>query len=582
MAGKIKKIAGPAVIVENLEGAKMNDIVRVGTEQLVGEIIRLDKNECFVQVYEDTNGLSVGEDVISTFLPLAVELGPGMLNGVFDGIQRPLDKIREASGDFIARGVNVKSLSREQKWPFTPTANVGDMAEGGSSLGTVPEFSFVHKILVPPNISGKIKSIKPAGEYTIEEVIAVLEDGTELKMYHNWAVRRARPVTRKLDPNLPFLTGMRILDVLFPLTAGGTAAIPGPFGSGKTVTQQSVAKYGNADVVVYVGCGERGNEMTDVLVEFPELEDPKTGKPLMQRTILLANTSNMPVAAREASLYCGVTLAEYFRDQGYAVSMMADSTSRWAEALREIASRLQEMPAEEGYPPYLSSRLSAFYERAGRVTTLAGEAGSVSVIGAVSPAGGDLSEPVTQSTLRITGAFWALDASLARARHFPAINWANSYSLFQNILEPWYRKNIAADYPEKRKELITLLQKEAALQEVVQLVGPDALADAERLSLEVGRIVREDFLQQNGYDKVDASCSMEKAYGMINMMLELYKAGDAMLAKGGAISDFLDDAETIEKVGRARFVPENEFAAYQAEYMKLLETAFSGHKKAVA
>ena len=574
MPGKIKKIAGPAVIVENLEGARMNDIVRVGKEELVGEIIRLDGNECFVQVYEDTNGLTVGEDVYSTNLPLAVELGPGMLNGIFDGIQRPLDKIREASGDFIARGINVKSLSRTQKWAFTPGVKVGDHVAGGSSLGTVPEFSFVHKILVPPNVSGVIKSIAPAGEYTIDEIVATLEDGTQLKYYHTWAVRKARPVTTKLDPNLPFLTGMRILDVLFPLTAGGTAAIPGPFGSGKTVTQQSIAKFGNADIVVYVGCGERGNEMTDVLVEFPELEDPKTGNPLMQRTILLANTSNMPVAAREASLYCGVTLAEYFRDQGYAVSMMADSTSRWAEALREIASRLQEMPAEEGYPPYLSSRLSAFYERAGRVTTLEGTAGSVSVIGAVSPAGGDLSEPVTQSTLRITGAFWALDASLARARHFPAINWAQSYSLFTKILEPWYRANIAPEYPELRLEILTLLQREAALQEVVQLVGPDALQDAERLNLEVGRIIREDFLQQNGYDKVDASCSMEKAYGMMQMMTALNKAGEAMLKNGGSINDFLNDADTLEKVGRARFVPENEFQAYTADYTKSLETAF--------
>ena len=574
MPGKIKKIAGPAVIVENLEGARMNDIVRVGKEELVGEIIRLDGNECFVQVYEDTNGLTVGEDVYSTNLPLAVELGPGMLNGIFDGIQRPLDKIREASGDFIARGINVKSLSRTQKWAFTPGVKVGDHVKGGSSLGTVPEFSFVHKILVPPNVSGVIKSIAPAGEYTIDEIVATLEDGTQLKYYHTWAVRKARPVTTKLDPNLPFLTGMRILDVLFPLTAGGTAAIPGPFGSGKTVTQQSIAKFGNADIVVYVGCGERGNEMTDVLVEFPELEDPKTGNPLMQRTILLANTSNMPVAAREASLYCGVTLAEYFRDQGYAVSMMADSTSRWAEALREIASRLQEMPAEEGYPPYLSSRLSAFYERAGRVTTLEGNAGSVSVIGAVSPAGGDLSEPVTQSTLRITGAFWALDASLARARHFPAINWAQSYSLFTKILEPWYRANIAPEYPELRLEILTLLQREAALQEVVQLVGPDALQDAERLNLEVGRIIREDFLQQNGYDKVDASCSMEKAYGMMQMMTALNKAGEAMLKNGGSINDFLNDADTLEKVGRARFVPENEFQAYKADYTKSLETAF--------
>ncbi len=574
MAGKIKSIAGPAVLVEDLEGAKMNDIVRVGTEELVGEIIRLDGNICFVQVYEDTNGLTVGETVYTTNLPLAVELGPGMLNGIFDGIQRPLDKIREASGDFIARGINVKSLSRTAKWAFTPSVNVGDHVAGGSSLGTVPEFSFTHKILVPPTTSGVIKTLKPAGEYVLDDVIATLEDGTELKMYHTWAVRKARPVNTKLDPNLPFLTGMRILDVLFPLTAGGTAAIPGPFGSGKTVTQQSIAKFGNADIVVYVGCGERGNEMTDVLVEFPELEDPKTGNPLMQRTILLANTSNMPVAAREASLYCGVTLAEYFRDQGYAVSMMADSTSRWAEALREIASRLQEMPAEEGYPPYLSSRLSAFYERAGRVKTLEGNAGSVSVIGAVSPAGGDLSEPVTQATLRITGAFWALDASLARARHFPAINWAQSYSLFMNILEPWYRANINQDYPELRLEILTLLQREAALQEVVQLVGPDALQDAERLNLEVGRIIREDFLQQNGYDKVDASCSMEKAYGMMQMMTALNKTGEAMLKNGGSINDFLNDANTLEKVGRARFVPENEFPAYMADYMKSLETAF--------
>ncbi|NJK43172.1 MAG: V-type ATP synthase subunit A [Pleurocapsa sp. SU_196_0] len=575
MAGKIKKIAGPAVLVEGLEGAKMYDIVRVGKESLVGEIIRLNGDIAFVQVYEDTNGLTVGEEVITTNLPLAVEMGPGMLNGIFDGIQRPLDKIREASGDFIARGINVNSLSRTQKWAFTPSVKVGDRVEGGSSLGTVPEFSFTHKILVPPNVSGVIKSIVPAGEYTIEEAVATLEDGTALKMYHNWAVRKARPVTRKLDPDQPFLTGMRILDVLFPLTAGGTAAIPGPFGSGKTVTQQSIAKYGNADIVVYVGCGERGNEMTDVLVEFPELEDPKTGNPLMQRTILIANTSNMPVAARESSLYTGITLAEYFRDQGYAVSMMADSTSRWAEALREIASRLEEMPAEEGYPPYLASRLAAFYERAGRVTTLAGEAGSVSVIGAVSPAGGDLSEPVTQSTLRITGAFWALDAKLARARHFPAINWAGSYSLFTSVLEPWYRDNVARDYTDLRQQALISLQREAALQEVVQLVGPDALQDAERLDLEIGRLFREDFLQQNGYDKVDASCSMSKGYGIMQMILALQKAGRTMLNKGGTIGDFLGAAETLEKVGRARFVPENEFDAYKADFIKSLEAGFT-------
>jgi len=577
--GTIKKIAGPAVIAENLEGAKMYDIVRVGKEKLVGEIIRLDGNTCFVQVYEDTNGLQVGEPIVTTGLPLALELGPGLLNGIFDGILRPLDKIQAASGIFISRGIEVSSLDRTKKWDFTPMKKVGDEVKGGDILGTVPEFSFTHKILVPPDKSGRIKSIVGAGQYTIDDTIAELEDGTQLRLAHYWPVRKARPFQRKLDPNQPFLTGMRILDVLFPLAAGGTAAIPGPFGSGKTVTQQSIAKFGDANIVVYVGCGERGNEMTDVLVEFPELEDPQTGRPLMERTILVANTSNMPVAAREASLYTGITLAEYFRDQGYKVSLMADSTSRWAEALREIASRLEEMPAEEGYPPYLSSRLSSFYERAGKVITLSGEQGAVSVIGAVSPAGGDFSEPVTQSTLRITGGFWALDAQLARARHFPAINWARSYSLFLNILEPWYRENVAPDYPEVRTQIITLLQREAELQQVVQLVGPDALQDAERLSLEIGRIAREDFLQQNGYDPVDASCSMAKAYGIMQMIVAAYKQGEVALSKGATISDFLSDP-VIEKIGRARYVPESEFPAYKAEFDQMIKTAFMGTVKA--
>lgn len=570
MTGRIKKIAGPAVIAE-LPGAKMYDLVRVGKEKLVGEIIRLDGQTAFVQVYEDTNGLQVGEPVESTDLPLAVELGPGMLNGIFDGIQRPLDKIREASGNFISRGISVNALSRERKWPFTPRKRVGDRVQGGEILGTVPEFSFTHKILVPPGVSGVIREIRE-GEFTIEEPVARLEDGTELRLYHTWPVRKPRPVARKLDPTEPFLTGMRILDVLFPIAAGGTAAIPGPFGSGKTVTQQSIAKYGDADIVVYVGCGERGNEMTDVLVEFPELEDPKTGGPLMHRTILIANTSNMPVAAREASIYTGITLAEYFRDQGYKVSLMADSTSRWAEALRELASRLEEMPAEEGYPPYLASRLAAFYERAGKAITLAGEQGAVSVIGAVSPAGGDFSEPVTQSTLRITGAFWALDASLARARHFPAINWAQSYSLFTGLLESWYRENVAQDYPEVRGQIIALLQREASLQEVVQLVGPDALQDTERLALEIGRIAREDFLQQNGFDPVDASCSLRKAYGIMQMILALARKGAEALSRGATIQDFLGDP-VIEKLGRARYVPEEEFEAYKAEFDRALEQA---------
>ena len=572
--GKIKKISGPAVIAEGMRGARMFDIVRVGEEKLVGEIIRLDGDTAFVQVYEDTAGLEVSEPVVSTGLPLAVELGPGMLNGIFDGIQRPLDKIKEASGTFISRGIEVASLSREAKWDFTPSAKVGDEVSGGSVLGTVPEFSFTHKILVPPDKSGTIKSIVGAGEYTVDDTIAVLEDGSELRLAHYWPVKRARPVAQKLDPVTPFLTGMRILDVLFPLTMGGTAAIPGPFGSGKTVTQQSVAKYGNADIVVYVGCGERGNEMTDVLVEFPELEDPQTGNPLMQRTVLIANTSNMPVAAREASIYTGITLAEYFRDQGYGISLMADSTSRWAEALREIASRLEEMPAEEGYPPYLGSRLASFYERGGRVTTLAGDEGAVSIIGAVSPAGGDFSEPVTQSTLRITGCFWALDASLARRRHFPAINWSRSYSLFNPILSDWYKENIAEDYEATRDQAISVLQREAELQEVVQLVGPDALQDQERLTLEVGRTLRTDFLQQNGFDAVDASCSMSKGYGLLKLILAFNDAAGKALDDGATVDEILA-ADVIEKIRRARYVAEDEFEAYKDSTVQELSTAFN-------
>ncbi len=572
--GTIARISGPAVIAEGMMGARMYDIVRVGNENLVGEIIRLDGNTAFVQVYEDTGGLKVGEPVESTGLPLAVELGPGMLNGIFDGIQRPLDKIQEASGTYIDRGITVNSLSRDAKWSFTPSIAVGDEVHEGQVIGTVPEFSFTHKILVPPGANGTVKSVVAAGEYTVDEPVAVLEDGTELKLAHPWPVRQPRPVAEKLDPVTPFLTGMRILDVLFPLTMGGTAAIPGPFGSGKTVTQQSIAKYGDAEIVVYVGCGERGNEMTDVLVEFPELEDPQTGNPLMQRTVLIANTSNMPVAAREASIYTGITLAEYFRDQGYRVSIMADSTSRWAEALREISSRLEEMPAEEGYPPYLASRLSAFYERGGRVNTLAGEQGAVSIIGAVSPAGGDFSEPVTQATLRITGCFWALDASLARRRHFPAINWNRSYSLFKEGLEDWYRENVADDYPELVNQAVDILQREADLQEVVQLVGPDALQDNERLVIEIGRILRQDFLQQNGFDPIDASCSLDKAYGMLQMMLKLY--GEARKAvEGGATIDELLGNDVIEKVNRARYVPEDEFPAYRDQVIGQLGDAFA-------
>jgi V/A-type H+-transporting ATPase subunit A len=571
--GTIRKITGPAVIAKGMLGARMYDIVKVGEEELLGEIIRLEGDTAFVQVYEDTFGLLVGQPVVSTGVPLSVELGPGLLNAVFDGIQRPLYAIQEKTGNFISRGVEALALDRQKQWDWTPKVKVGDAVTAGLTFGSVPEFSFIHKIMVPPDVSGVVKQVKPAASYTVEEPVVILEDGTELKMVQLWPVRRPRPVKEKLDPTAPFLTGTRILDVLFPVAMGGNAAIPGPFGSGKTVTQQSLAKWSNADIVVYVGCGERGNEMTDVLTEFPELIDPRTGDPLMHRTVLIANTSNMPVAAREASIYVGVTLAEYFRDQGYAVALMADSTSRWAEALREISSRLEEMPAEEGYPPYLSSRLAAFYERAGLVATLAGERGAVSVVGAVSPAGGDMSEPVTQSTLRIAGAFWRLDASLAYRRHFPAIHWNGSYSLYMPLLAQWYRENLEPDYPEMRDALSRLLQQEASLQEMVQLVGPDALQDQERLIIEVGRIIREDFLQQDAFHENDAYCSMVKAQGIIRMILSFHQQAEKALKAGVPIDDLLQNP-VLEKIARARFTAEDRFQSYRDEALGEIDAAF--------
>jgi V/A-type H+-transporting ATPase subunit A len=571
--GAIKKITGPAVIAKGMLGARMYEIVKVGEEGLVGEIIRLEGDSAFVQVYEETQGLMVGQPVVSTGVPLAVELGPGLLKSVYDGIQRPLDKIREKTGDFITRGVEVAALDRSRQWDWTPAVKTGDPVRGGMTLGTVKEFRFLHKIMVPPEVSGVVKTVKPPGAYTVEEKVVELEDGYGLTMTHLWPVRRARPFQEKLAPDEPFLTGMRILDVLFPVAMGGTAAIPGPFGSGKTVAQQSLAKWSNADIVVYVGCGERGNEMTDVLKEFPELEDPRTGEPLMHRTVLIANTSNMPVAAREASIYVGVTLAEYFRDMGYSVALMADSTSRWAEALREISSRLEEMPAEEGYPPYLSSRLAAFYERAGVVTTLGGERGAVSIVGAVSPAGGDMSEPVTQSTLRIAGAFWWLDASLAYRRHFPAINWNGSYSLYLHLLDGWYRENVDPDYPELRDAVGQLLQQEASLQEMVQLVGPDALQDHERLVIEVGRVVREDFLQQDGFHEIDAYCSMTKSYGLMGMVMAFRREADAAL-KAGVVIDEIIQNPVLEKIARARYTAEERFQSYLEEVLQEIAKAF--------
>jgi len=575
ISGSVRKITGPAVIAKGMLGARMYDIVKVGDESLIGEIIRLDGDTAFVQVYEDTSGLTVGQPVASTGRPLAVELGPGLLNSVYDGIQRPLDKIREKTGDFISRGVEAPALDTHRKWDWTPRVRTGDAVTGGMILGTVQEFAFVHKILAPPDAAGITREVKPAGAYTVQETMVQLEDGRKLTMSHLWPVRRARPVREKLDPTEPFLTGMRILDVLFPIAMGGTGAIPGPFGSGKTVTQQSLAKWSNADIVIYVGCGERGNEMTDVLTEFPDLEDPGTGDPLMHRTVLIANTSNMPVAAREASIYVGVTLAEYFRDQGYAVALMADSTSRWAEALREISSRLEEMPAEEGYPPYLSARLAAFYERAGYVTTLGGDRGAVSVVGAVSPAGGDMSEPVTQSTLRIAGAFWQLDASLAYRRHFPAINWNGSYSLYTDLLDPWYRRNLDSEYAELRAAVVGLLQQEASLQEMVQLVGPDALQDHERLVIEAGRIIREDFLQQNGFHEIDAYCSMAKARGIMKMIATFHRRADAALKMNTPIDDIIQHP-VLEKIARARYVPEPDFTPYATGVLSEMVDAF-GH-----
>jgi V/A-type H+/Na+-transporting ATPase subunit A len=575
LAGTIRKIAGPTIIAKGMRGARMYDMVRVGEEELIGEIIRLEGDTAFVQVYEDTYGLLVGQPVVSTGAPLSVELGPGLLNAVFDGIQRPLYALQKKTGNFIARGVEAPALDREKQWDWSPEVEEGDEVSGGMVLGKVQEFSFTHKIMAPPEISGKVKRVKAAGSYTVAETVVELEDGAELKMLQLWPVRRSRPVREKLDPKVPFLTGMRVLDVLFPVAMGGNAAIPGPFGSGKTVAQQSLAKWSNADIVVYVGCGERGNEMTDVLIEFPELEDPRTGDPLMHRTVLIANTSNMPVAAREASIYVGVTLAEYFRDQGYTVALMADSTSRWAEALREISSRLEEMPAEEGYPPYLSSRLAAFYERAGLVTTLAGEQGAVSVVGAVSPPGGDMSEPVTQSTLRITGAYWRLDSSLAHRRHFPAINWNGSYSLYLNFLSKWYRENLGPDYADMRESISQLLQEEDSLQEMVQLVGPDALQDQERLIIEVGSIIREDFLQQDAFDENDAHCSMEKALGIMRLILSLYRQAKKALKSRVNIDDMLQNP-VMEKISRARFVAEEEFPAFLAETLGEIDAAFGG------
>jgi V/A-type H+-transporting ATPase subunit A len=512
--GVLRRIAGPVVTAVNID-AHMYDVVKVGHEELMGEVIKIQGDETIIQVYEDTSGIRPGEPVTNTGLSLAVELGPGLLTSIYDGIQRPLSVLVDKMGNFIQRGVSAPGLDHQKKWEFKPLVKEGDKVSPGSIIGEVQETNIVHRVLVPPNVrGGTITSIR-AGSFTVDEVVCTLDGGTELTMMQKWPVRVPRPVLEKMNPTIPLITGQRILDGLFPIAKGGTAAIPGPFGSGKTVTQQQLAKWSDAEIVVYIGCGERGNEMTEVLTEFPELEDPKTGKPLMERTVLIANTSNMPVAAREASVYTGITIAEYFRDMGYDVSLMADSTSRWAEAMREISSRLEEMPGEEGYPAYLAARLSEFYERAGLVRALSGKNGSVSVIGAVSPPGGDFSEPVTQNTLRIVKVFWALDAKLSQRRHFPAINWLNSYSLYLDTLHDWYDREVSPEWNVLRSWAMEVLQKEAELQEIVQLVGSDALPEAEQLTIEIARMIREIFLQQNAYDAVDTFCDMTKQYDMM-------------------------------------------------------------------
>jgi V/A-type H+-transporting ATPase subunit A len=510
--GEIFRVAGPVVTATGIS-PKMYDVIQVGNEKLMGEVIKIVGNKTVIQVYEDTSGIRPGEPCVSTGLPLVAELGPGLLGSVYDGILRPLPVLMAAMGDFIKRGVAAPGLDRKARYAFTPLVKKGDKVTGGQIIGTAPERSMTHRILLPNDISGTVEEIK-SGDFTVDQTIATI-GGKEVMMMQRWPVRFGRPVNRKLMPDIPLLTGQRILDTLFPISKGGTAAIPGGFGTGKTVTQQQLAKWSDADIVVYIGCGERGNEMTEVLTLFPELEDPKTKKPLMNRTVLIANTSNMPVAAREASVYSGMTVAEYYRDMGYDVSLMADSTSRWAEAMREISSRLEEMPGEEGFPAYLSARLSEFYERAGRAQTNSGNLGSVSVVGAVSPPGGDLSEPVTQGTLRIVRVFWALDTKLRERRHFPAINWLTSYSLYTNTLDPWYRNNVGADFPELRAWAMEVLQKEAELQEVVQLVGSDALPEEQKLTLEVARMIREIVLQQNAYHPVDTYCPMSRQYAVM-------------------------------------------------------------------
>lgn len=564
--GKTVKVSGPLIIAEGMADAKMYDVVHVSKLGLIGEIIELRGDLASIQVYEETAGLGPDEEVVSTGEPLSAELGPGLLTGIFDGIQRPLTALYKESGNRISRGVNVNHLDREKLWHFTPKAAVGDRVQAGDILGTVQETEIVeHHILVPNGVEGTIKRIEE-GDYTVVDCVAVIETDKgerQVAMLRKWPVRKGRPYAQKLNPTTPMITGQRVIDTLFPIARGGVAAVPGPFGSGKTVVQHQLAKWADADIIVYVGCGERGNEMTDVLNEFPELKDPKTGEPLMKRTVLIANTSDMPVAAREASIYTGITIAEYFRDMGYNVAIMADSTSRWAEALREMSGRLEEMPGDEGYPAYLASRLAEFYERAGIVRLLGSEEryGSVSAIGAVSPPGGDLSEPVSQATLRIVKVFWGLSASLAYKRHFPAIDWLVSYSNYADKMQEWYDENVSRDFFRYRQFIMTVLQEEAALDEIVRLVGMDALSSKDRLTMETAKMIREDYLHQNAFHEVDTYTSMKKQFLMLKLIYEFHRLAGEAIANFASLNDVLA-CPCKEKIGRAKYIPEEEIASF--------------------
>ncbi len=563
--GKILKVSGPLVVAEGMEEANVYDVVQVSQNRLIGEIIEMREDRASIQVYEETTGIGPGEEVYTTGTPLSVELGPGMLEQIFDGIQRPLAALREEEGDFLLKGSQLPSLDREKLWDFVPKCAVGDKVQGGDILGTVQENAVIeHRIMVPPHVSGEVTRIE-AGSFHVEDTVAIVktEDGDrELSLLQRWPVRRGRPYLKKLDPTVPLVTGQRVVDTFFPVAKGGAAAIPGPFGSGKTVIQHQLAKWADAEIIVYVGCGERGNEMTDVLMEFPELLDPVSGESLMKRTVLIANTSNMPVAAREASIYTGITIAEYFRDMGYSVALMADSTSRWAEALREMSGRLEEMPGDEGYPAYLSSRVADFYERAGKVLSIGAEPreGALTVIGAVSPPGGDISEPVSQSTLRIVKVFWGLDYALSYARHFPAINWLNSYSLYQEKMDEYFDAHVDENFSANRKAAMVLLQEESGLQEIVRLVGRDTLSESDQLKLEVAKSLREDFLQQNAFHDVDTFCSLNKQNKMLGMILAFYHEAQKALGEGVYLGE-IEKLPVRERIARSKYLSEEEEGA---------------------